>query len=160
MISFRGQKKGGPVPGLVSFRGLIQNFWRASPLLWYGNCPPGACTRIYTVCIWSRHLKLYWRKWSLIQTDFLDETFTFNYSLNWSFSEHTVACVNLTMLCCVTAVCLCKIIEKSVMGWSSTRFSIACSWFLILDLFRNRELWISSRIKTRNGLSTFFWTVL
>ncbi|CAH3044904.1 unnamed protein product, partial [Porites evermanni] len=38
--------------------------------------------------------------------------------LNWSCFEHTVACTNITMLCRFKAVCLCKIIEKSVMGES------------------------------------------
>ena len=42
----------------------------------------------------------------------------------------------------------------------STRFSIACSGFSILDSRRNREWRIESRIATRNGLSTFFWTLL
>ena len=39
-------------------------------------------------------------------------------------------------------------------------FSIACSWFLILDSRRNQESRIASRIKTHNRLSTFFWMVL
>ena len=64
------------------------------------------------VCIWSRHLKLYLRKWSLIQISLRKHLL---YNLNWSFFEHTVACANITMLCCVAAVCLCKI---SVMGES------------------------------------------
>ena len=38
--------------------------------------------------------------------------------------------VNITMPCCVTAVCLCKIIEKSVIG----ECFVFCSWNLILDL--------------------------
>ena len=33
MASFRGQKKAWATPRLVSFRGLIQNFRRASPRL-------------------------------------------------------------------------------------------------------------------------------
>ena len=41
MVSFRGQKKLGPHPDLSpTFRGLIQNFWRASPPLHMGS-PPG-----------------------------------------------------------------------------------------------------------------------
>ena len=40
------------------------------------------------------------------------------YNLNWSCFELTVAYVNVTMPHCVTAVCLCKIIEKSVMDES------------------------------------------
>ena len=52
-----------------------------------------------------------------LDTDVLDDrNIILLHNLNWSFCEHTVACVNMTMLCCVTAVCLCKIIEKSVMG--------------------------------------------
>ena len=41
-----------------------------------------------------------------------------HFSVNWSCFKHKVACVNITMLRCVTAVCLCKIIEKSVRGES------------------------------------------
>ena len=40
MVSFRVQKKLGPRPGSVSFRGLIQNCRRASPPLSYAECPP------------------------------------------------------------------------------------------------------------------------
>ena len=105
-------EKDGPMPRLVSVRGLIQNFQRASPPLSYGSLP-GPCTRIYIACIWSRHLKLYWRKWSLIQMSLMKHLL---YNLNWSFSKHTVACANITMLCCVTAICLRKIMDKSVMG--------------------------------------------
>ena len=64
------------------------------------------------VCIWSRHLKLYLRKWSLIQISLNKHLL---YNLNWSFFEHTVACANITMPCCATAVCLYKM---SVMGES------------------------------------------
>ena len=49
-----------------------------------------------------------------LDTDVLDETFALQ--LYWSYSKHTVVCANITILCCVTVVCLCKIIEKSVMG--------------------------------------------
>ena len=43
-----------------------------------------------------------------------------HYNLNCSSFEHTVACANtcITMPCCVTAVGLCKIIKKSVVGTS------------------------------------------
>ena len=41
MISFRGQKKGWATHKLVSFRGLIQNSWRASLPLSYGSLLPG-----------------------------------------------------------------------------------------------------------------------
>ena len=40
MVSFRGQKKLGPRPGSVSFRGVIQNCRRASPPLSYAESPP------------------------------------------------------------------------------------------------------------------------
>ena len=40
MVSFRGKKKFGATPRLVSFRGLIQNFRGASPPLSYEKCPP------------------------------------------------------------------------------------------------------------------------
>ena len=42
MVSFRGQKKLGPRPESVSFRGLIQNFRPASlPLSYAESIPPG-----------------------------------------------------------------------------------------------------------------------
>ena len=43
MVSFRGQKKLGPRPDWspLKFRGLIQNFRRASPHLSYAEYPPG-----------------------------------------------------------------------------------------------------------------------
>ena len=40
MVSFRGQKKAWATPRWVSFRGLIQNFRRASPPLSYAEFPP------------------------------------------------------------------------------------------------------------------------
>ena len=54
-----------------------------------------------------------------LDTDVLEETFRFITRIKyWSSFEHTVAFANITMPCCVTAVGLCKIIEKSVMGES------------------------------------------
>ena len=41
MVSFKGQKKLGATPRSVSFRGLIQNFRRASPPVSYAESPPG-----------------------------------------------------------------------------------------------------------------------
>ena len=109
-----------------------------------------------SVCIWSRHLKLYSRKWSLIQMSLKKHSL---YNLNWSCFEHRVACAN--KLCRVVLQLLwpCKIIEKSVMGESF--FSVLQDLILdlILDSRRNQESWIKSRIETRSGLSTFFWTV-
>ena len=64
------------------------------------------------VCIWSKHLKLYLRKWSSIQISLKKHLL---YNFNWSFFEQTVACPNITTPCCVAAVCLCKI---SAMGES------------------------------------------
>ena len=49
---------------------------------------------------------------------------------------------NITMPCCVTAVCLCKIIEKSVMGESF----VFCPWDLILDLILDSWFAQESRI--------------
>ena len=66
--------------------------------------PPRACTQIYTMHLEQAFETLL--EEMKLDTDVLDETFT----------ECTVACAYITMLCCVTAVCLCKIIEKSVMG--------------------------------------------
>ena len=42
MVSFRGQKKAWATSKLVSYRGLIQNFRRASPPLSYAESPPRA----------------------------------------------------------------------------------------------------------------------
>ena len=80
---------------------------------------------------------------------------SFKYTCN-----HAVLCYGLG---------LCKIIGKSIrvnLLFSSCparldpRLLIACSRFSILYSRRNRELRIESRIETRNGLSTYFWTVL
>ena len=49
-----GSKKGWDTPRLVSFRGLIQNFWRASPPLSYGSPPRGtvdADVDVFPVCL-------------------------------------------------------------------------------------------------------------
>ena len=42
MVSFRGQEKASATPKSVPFRGLIQNFRRASPLLSYAKSLPPA----------------------------------------------------------------------------------------------------------------------
>ena len=143
---------------LVSVRGLIQNFWRASLPLSYGSLP-GPCSRIYIVCIWSRHLKLYWRKWSLVQMFLIKHSL---YNLNSSFSKHTVACSNITMLCCVShgsishGLIFCFLSRET---WSSTRFSIPFCRFLILNSCRNQESWIASRIKSWMVLKLFEWLI-
>ena len=52
MVSFRGQKKAWATPRSVSFRGLIQNFRRASPPLSYAESlppPPGLTESIVTL---------------------------------------------------------------------------------------------------------------
>ena len=41
MVSLRGQEKAWATPRSVSFRGLIQNFRRASPPLSYAESPRG-----------------------------------------------------------------------------------------------------------------------
>ena len=66
------------------------------------------------------------------------------YNWNWSCFEHAVACGNLTMLCCVTAAYL-KIIEKAACFLSCETRSL--TWFSILNLSRNRELRIESRLQ-------------
>ena len=103
-----------------------------------------------SICILSRHLKLYLRKWSLFRCPWR------NIHLNWScFDQHTVACANKP----------CRVIYVNVkllrsQSWVSLSFSV--SWDLILDLIlynlfsilhsrRNRE----PRIETCNGLSTY-----
>ena len=42
LVSFRGKKKTWATPRSVSFRGLIQNFLRASPPLSYAESPTGS----------------------------------------------------------------------------------------------------------------------
>ena len=91
-----------------------------------------------SVCIWSRHLKVYSRKWSLIQMSLKKHSL---YNLNWSCFEHRVAYANKLCRVVLQLLWLCKIIEKSVMGesfflsyetWSST-------WFLIHAGIKNCE---------------------
>ena len=49
MVSIRGQKAWA-TPRLVSFRGLIQNFRRASPLLSYESPPGHSCQSLEIIC--------------------------------------------------------------------------------------------------------------
>ena len=114
------------------------------------------------VCIWSRHLKLWLRKWSLTQM-FLKKHSLYN--LNWSCFDHTctVASANITMPCCVTAVGLSKLSTNQWwvnLVFSVLRDSILDGLFSILDSRRNRELQVESRMETHNRLSAYFWTVL
>ena len=105
------------------------------------------------VCIWSRHLKLYLRKWSLIQMSFKKHSL---YNLNWSCFEHTATCMNITMLSCVTAKCHCKVIDKLVMGESfvfrpvrlNSRYFVFDSRFLFCAGIENRESSWESRLAT------------
>ena len=108
------------------------------------------------VCIWSRRLKLYWRKRSLIQM--LKKHLVYN--LTWSCFMHTVACTNITMPCCVTAVPVIVKLSRN-QSWANLLFSVL--WDSILDSILHNlfnESWTKSRIETLKGLSTFFWTVL
>ena len=75
-----------------------------------------ACTRVYTVCLHLEQAFETLLEEIKLDTDILEKHSFYN--LNWSCFKHTVACSNITMPCCVTAVGLCKIIEKSVMGES------------------------------------------
>ena len=53
MVSFRVKKKAWAAPILVSFKGLIQNFWRASPpLLSWQFPPPPPPGQIYNLIQW------------------------------------------------------------------------------------------------------------
>ena len=63
----------------------------------------------------SRHLKLYSRKWSLIQMSLKKHSL---YNLNWPCFEHRVACASKPCRVVLQLLWLCKIIEKSVMGES------------------------------------------
>ena len=50
-----------------------------------------------------------------LDTNVLDETFALQLELVF-FRAYSCLRKNITMLCCVTAVCLCEISEKSVVG--------------------------------------------
>ena len=78
------------------------------------------------------------------------------YSLNWSFSEHTVACVNLTMLCCVVKL-------SRNQSWVNILFSvpqdlivnsILYSLFLILDSRFVQESRIANCITNQDSQRT------
>ena len=95
-----------------------------------------------------------------LSTDVLDQTFTLQ--LEFVFSKHTVACSNITMLCCVShgsishGLIFCFLSRET---WSSARFSVAFSQFLILNSCRNQESWIASRIKSWMVLKLFEWLI-
>ena len=73
---------------------------------------------MYTVCLRLEQAFETLLEEMNLDTDVLEKHSLYN--LNCSSFEHTVACANtcITMPCCVTAVDLCEIIEKSVMGAS------------------------------------------
>ena len=52
MVSFRDQKKAWATPRSVSFRGLIQNFRRASPPFSYAESPPGFTCHLLPIKSW------------------------------------------------------------------------------------------------------------
>ena len=54
MVSFRGKKKAWVTPRSVSFRGLIQNFQRASPPLSYASPPPRE-QQLHEKENWNKH---------------------------------------------------------------------------------------------------------
>ena len=73
---------------------------------------------MYTVCLHLEQAFETLLEEMSLDTDVLEKHSLYN--LNCSSFDHTVACVNtcIIMPCCVTAVGLCKIINKSVMGAS------------------------------------------
>ena len=73
---------------------------------------------MYTVCLHLEQVFETLLEEMNLDTDVLVLKKRSLYNLNCSSFEHTVACANtcITMPCCVTAVGLCKIIEKSVVG--------------------------------------------
>ena len=79
-----------------------------------------ACTQVYmyTVCLHLEQAFETLLEEMNLDTDVLEKHSLYN--LNCSSFEHTVACANtcITMPCCVPAVGLCKIIEKSVVSAS------------------------------------------
>ena len=63
-VSFRGQKNAWATPRSVSFRGLIQNFPRASPPISYAESPPPGgfdCIKINKTDTWTGIKKMW--KW-------------------------------------------------------------------------------------------------
>ena len=84
MASFRGQKKAWATPRLVSFRGLIQNFRRASLPLSYAESPPPL--EFYWNCtvVLSQSLGYLWAYPGLIHYILL---ICENVSLDWSTME-------------------------------------------------------------------------
>ena len=96
-----------------------------------------------SVCIWSRHLKLYSRKWSLIQMSLKKHSL---YNLNWSCFEHGVACTNKPCRVVLQLLWPCKIIEKWVMGES---------FFFCLTRLDPRLDWIVNQVENRDSQ----WTV-
>ena len=73
---------------------------------------------MYTVCLHLEQAFETLLEEMNLDTDVLEKHSLYN--LHYSSFDHTVACVNtcIIMPCCFTAVGLCKIIEKSVMGAS------------------------------------------
>ena len=65
MVSFRGQKKLA-TPRSVSFRGLIQTFWRASPPIPYAESPP---PRESLSTYWNKKRDSLFSKWCQIKRD-------------------------------------------------------------------------------------------
>ena len=82
-----------------------------------------ACTQVYmyTVCL---HLEQAFE--TLLEEMNLDTDVLEKHSLYCSSFEPTVACMKTCMImpCCVTAVGLCKIIEKSYQWWVHLLFSV------------------------------------
>ena len=113
-------------------------------------------------CIWSRHLKVYQRKY--FKTHFSPNNLLFSRSEAYSRSCNTgvAACglfcsLNVKLLTNQSWENLC-FQTRSLTRFSikSSRFSITGSQFSIVDTLFSQESRIELRIETRNRLSTYF----
>ena len=101
------------------------------------------------VCIWSKYLKLYLRKWSLIQISLKKHSL---YNLNyWSCFEHTVSCANKLYRVVLQLYVYVKLSKNQ--SWVNLLFS--ASRDLIHDSFLDSSFSISNRVKNRD----LQWTV-
>ena len=99
-----------------------------------------ACTRELFVCIWSRHLKLYLKKWSLIRFTWRSICFITRNGLVSSIQSLVgIADIHVTMPCCVTAYVFAKLSRNQ--SWVNLLFSLLQDSILdsILDSHRNQE---------------------
>ena len=100
------------------------------------------------VCIWSKYLKVYLRKWSLIQISMKKHSL---YNLNWSCFEHTVSCANKLYRVVLQLYVYVKLSKNQ--SWVNLLFSVSRD--SIHDLFLDSSFSISYRVENRD----LQWTV-